>query len=167
MNNDSFREHLEAHAAEIKQTVAQLYSRLPLPAPPASELQQAVNTSLAATKAHEVELDKLRAERDQLEEQLENAAIRYIAAEKKLDRMKSEAVAKLEQHGLDTGVNAGDSATGTRRAETRDQSELTARLQSACKEAEAVANVQKAQLEKLEAENSSMLVQITALSNKA
>lgn len=52
---------------------------------------------MAEEKATIVELEKALSERQQFEEQLEAASLRYMMAEKKLDRARSMTVAKLEK----------------------------------------------------------------------
>lgn len=47
-----------------------------------------------------MKLDRLNSEKDQLSEQLNTATLRYFKAEKKLDRVKSAQVQKLEKQAL-------------------------------------------------------------------
>lgn len=68
--------------------------------PDSSELQSRISNLLAAQKDYHVKLDRLSSEKDQLSEQLNTATLRYFKAEKKLDRVKSAQVQKLEKQAL-------------------------------------------------------------------
>ncbi|MBE3044551.1 hypothetical protein IMZ48_18680, partial [Candidatus Bathyarchaeota archaeon] len=65
-----------------------------------SELQSRISKLLAAQKDYHVKLDRLNSEKDQLSEQLNTATLRYFKAEKRLDRVKSVQVQKLERQAL-------------------------------------------------------------------
>ena len=112
-----------------------------------------------------VKLDRLRTEKDEISERLETASLRYIKAEKRLDRAKSSAVAKLEQQAIaGTGNSAG---SGIGKVEDTDV-EMTngieaesAASQTAYKEAAAIVAQQKKQLENISAENKSLTEQLT------
>lgn len=116
-----------------------------------------------------VKVDRLRKEKEELSERLETASLRYIKAEKRLDRAKSSAVAKLEQQAIaGTGNSAGSGIGGV---ENTGDTEMTngieeenAASQSAYKEASAVIAKQKEQLEVVTAENKSLTEQLTAVS---
>ncbi|KAI9830985.1 MAG: E3 ubiquitin-protein ligase bre1 [Phylliscum demangeonii] len=154
-----FQEHLRSHSETIKATVAQLFEKLPHPSDPVVEdLQTRVALLLAAEKEHEAEVDRLRAERDGLEERIENASLRYMVAEKKIDRMKSQAVAKLEQQNLATSRPAKKATADSVAVE-----EVDVGAEAARKEAVAVAEKQKEQIDKLEAENEKLTERVTTL----
>lgn len=68
--------------------------------PESSELQSRISNLLSAQKDYHVKLDRLNSEKDQLSEQLNTATLRYFKAEKKLDRVKSAQVQKLEKQAL-------------------------------------------------------------------
>lgn len=65
-----------------------------------TELQSRISKLLASQKDYHVKLDRLNSEKDQLSEQLNTATLRYFKAEKKLDRVKSAQVQKLEKQAL-------------------------------------------------------------------
>jgi E3 ubiquitin-protein ligase BRE1 len=116
-----------------------------------------------------VKVDRLRAEKEELSERLETASLRYIKAEKRLDRAKSSAVAKLEQQAIaGTGNSAGSGIGGVENAAdvemTNGIEEENAASQTAYKEASAVIAKQKEQLEAVNAENKSLTEQLTAAS---
>ncbi|KAI9887785.1 MAG: E3 ubiquitin-protein ligase bre1 [Watsoniomyces obsoletus] len=160
-DNSQFQEHLQAHSDNIKSTLSRLFQKWPQsPAPDLAQLQKRVNHMLAAEKQHEVEATRLRSERDQLNERLENASQRYIAAEKQLDRLKSQAVADLAKRGLigsDAVITASSGGAN---------GDVNVTLDIAHKEAVAVAEKHKEHVTKLEAENANLTEQVTALTAK-
>ena len=80
--------------------------------PEVSELQGRIAQLLAAEKGHITELEKTRLERDEYIDRLEKASLRYMLAEKRLDRAKSATVAKLEKQAIFGGSNAQGSGLG-------------------------------------------------------
>ena len=114
-----------------------------------------------------VKVDRLRAEKEELSERLETASLRYIKAEKRLDRAKSSAVAKLEQQAIaGTGNSAGSGIGGIENGVdiemTNGIEEESTASQTAFKEVSAVVAKQKEQLDAVNAENKSLLEQLTA-----
>ena len=129
---------------------------------------------LEAEKGHIVELERSRLEKEKLVERLEDASLRYMIAEKKLDRSKSATVAKLERQAIAGGAsNTGSGLGGTGQEATNGQTEAKAdngeeliEAEEARKVAVAASAKQKAQLESLEAENEKLTAQITTLNTK-
>ena len=158
-DNERFESHLASHSKDIKSTISQLFKSFAKFTPDVRELQARVSKLLASEKAHATELDRVRAEKEQLEERLENASLRYMVAEKKLDRAKSQSVAKLERQAIFAGNNeAGGEAVN--KTEASDAVNGTAGHRDGSgdadvgrREAIAVTAKQKEQLEKLESEN--------------
>lgn len=176
-DNETFEKHLESRSAEISSAISRLFSRSPNSSPQISELQGRIAKLLASEKSHITELEKHRLEKEQLVERLENASLRYMIAEKKLDRSKSATVARIERqavaggrsetsNGLGGGTELsgeGHSDAGKLRTENGDDH---TEVQEARKEAVAAVAKQKEQLEALEAENNKLTAQVTALNNK-
>lgn len=175
-NSEDFQDHLQSHAKAIKLTVSQIFNNIPrASSPDASHLQERIVSLLAAEKEHEAEVDRLRSERDQLEEQLGNASLRYMMAERKLDRMKSQAVQNLEQQSTlggssqsGSGVSTVGQTAGVGKKDTSpgDASEINAEIETARKEAVAVSEKQREQLDKLEAANENLTERVTTLTVK-
>lgn len=122
---------------------------------------------MAAQKEYVVKVDRLSKEKEELSERLETASLRYIKAEKKLDRSKSSAVAKLEKQAIaGTGNSAGSGIGGVEnRADiemTNGISEDNKASQAAYEEASAVVSKQKEQLETLAVENKTLSADLTA-----
>jgi E3 ubiquitin-protein ligase BRE1 len=164
---------LAAKGKEIKSKLSTFFTNITATrgssTPDIQDLQTKLAKLLSSQKEYMVKVDRLRAEKEELSERLETASLRYIKAEKRLDRAKSSAVAKLEQQAIaGTGNNAssgiGVVENGTDIEMTNGIDEENAASQTAYKEASAVVAKQKEQLEAVNAENKSLTEQLTAAS---
>ncbi len=169
---DDFEKHLKSRSDDIRDIISRLVAKSPTGPPEVADLQSQLARKLAEEKSTLSELNKALSEKQQLEESLEEASLRYMVAEKKLDRARSVTVAKLEkQYILGAQRPGGDSASGNREEppstngatptgeRTPESDEFYSRLS-------AVSEKQKDQLQKLEAENANLLAQITDISIK-
>lgn len=169
---DNFEKHLKSRSDDIRDIISRLVAKSPTGPPEVVDLQSQLARKLVEEKATLSELNKALSEKQQLEESLEEASLRYMVAEKKLDRARSVTVAKLEkQYILGAQRPGGDSASGNREEppstngatptgeRTPESDEFYSRLS-------AVSEKQKEQLQKLEAENANLLGQITDISIK-
>ncbi|TPX14290.1 uncharacterized protein E0L32_005486 [Thyridium curvatum] len=159
-DSKDFQKHLGEKAKSIKSSVDSLLGRLAASGGPAkseaSDLQSQLNTVLASVKEYHVQVERLNSEKESLSEQLDTATLRYIKAEKKLDRAKSAQVQKLEQQALANATSrpapgAGENGSGS--VESSAQNEA---LQLEYQEAVAVIAKQKEQVELLRSENKSL-----------
>lgn len=116
-------------------------------------------------------------EKDEYIDRLEKASLRYMLAEKRLDRAKSATVAKLEKQGTLGGGNTQGSGSGGGNEGAGSGQDEGANLKSengedlfeaeqARKEAIAASAKQKEQIEVLEAENKKLTTQVTTLNNR-
>ncbi|KAI9818534.1 MAG: E3 ubiquitin-protein ligase bre1 [Pycnora praestabilis] len=178
VNNEKFEEHLQSRSQDIQSTISQLFTKLPQASPDVVELQSRLANLLAAEKSHIAELDRARAEKEQLEDRLENASLRYMVAEKKLDRSKSATVAKLEKQAILGGGNdsgsgiggggGGGEGSGKVKSEgpggpngVAEGGEVIADAESERREAIAVSQKRQEQIQKLEAENEKLTGEVT------
>ncbi len=173
-DSEVFKEHLRSRSTDISSAISQLFSSAPASAPEVSQYQSRIAQLLEAEKGHIIELEKNRLEKEKLVERLEDASLRYMIAEKKLDRAKSATVAKLEKQALAGGQNdAGSHVGGNGQESTDGQIESKAvngeellEAEEARKEAVAESAKRKEQLESLEAENAVLTAQVTTLNNR-
>ncbi|KAJ5471092.1 hypothetical protein N7530_008449 [Penicillium desertorum] len=147
---EEFEKHLKSRSEDIRAIISQVQSKSNAPAD-ISEVQTRLAKKLAEEKVAIAELEKTLAEKQQLEESLEEASLRYLVAEKKLDRAKSLTVAKLEKQ-QSMGTPAG---------------ERNPELEEANNKLTAISEKQKEQVRQLEAENASLLGQITEIKVKS
>lgn len=176
-DNETFEKHLESRSAEISSAISRLFNGLSNSSPQISELQGRIAKLLASEKSHITELEKHRLEKEQLVERLENASLRYMIAEKKLDRSKSVTVARIERQAVAGGRPEASNGLGVvteisgevhsdaGKSKIENGDDHT-EAEEARKEAVAAISKQKEQLEALEAENNRLTAQVTALSNK-
>jgi len=179
-DNTKFEEHLQSRSQDISLAISHLFASPQSPSPEVTDLQTRLSNLLAAEKSHIVELEKSRLEKEQLEERLENASLRYMVAEKKLERAKSAAVARLERQAIlggrsESGSGLGGAGDGSANAKNdstggvngiAENTDSATDAESGRKEAIAVAEKQKEQIEKLENENERLTGQLTALNVK-
>lgn len=114
-----------------------------------------------------VKVDRLTSDKDSLSEQLNNATLRYMKAERRLDRVKSAQVQKLEQQALASSTTR--SATGADQANGTSTDESSGNYASqklALQELNAVAEKQKEQLESALAQNKSLQAELTTLQTR-
>ena len=172
-DSPAFNAHLKSRSTEITSAISKLFARTTASVPEVSRLQGRIAELLTAEKGHIVELEKSRLEKDKLVERLEDASLRYMLAEKKLDRSKSVTVAKLEKQAISGGRNETGSGLGGAQESTNghvdskpDNSEEFVEVEEARREAVAASAKRKEQLESLEAENEKLSAQVTTLSNR-
>jgi E3 ubiquitin-protein ligase BRE1 len=164
---ESFEKHLKARSEDIREIVSQLQAHSANGPPEVSEVQSQLAKKLAEEKVTISELEKTLSEKQQLEESLEAASLRYMVAERKLDRARSLTVAKLEKQFLMGAQRTGAEATPTKREESSPVNggtpvaDRNPELEEANNRLTAVTEKQKEQLQKLETENASLLSQIT------
>ncbi|ESZ93723.1 hypothetical protein SBOR_5908 [Sclerotinia borealis F-4128] len=166
-----FSDHLASKGIEIKSKLHTIFTNVAAargkPSADLKDLQAKVTKMLASQKDYLVTVERLRNEKEELNERLESASLRYIKAEKRLDRLRSDAVRKEEAkalyHSTANGVRAEN---GTDTEMTNGIAEDKEANQSAYKEAQAVVEKQKEQLEAMAAENKSLTEQITSASIK-
>ncbi|KAL8796059.1 MAG: hypothetical protein Q9195_001635 [Heterodermia aff. obscurata] len=132
------------------------------------DLQSRISQLLAAEKIHITELDKSRKENENLEERLETASLRYMLAEKKLDRVKSTTVQRLERQAISGGKSESGSGLGgaADSDESKVDTEALFEAEKGRKEAVASFEKQKEHLAALEADNEKLTAQVTTLENR-
>lgn len=168
---EKFQSHLTARSEDIRAIISQVQSKASHAPAELSEVQTRLAKKLSEEKVTIAELEKTLAEKQQLEESLEGASLRYLVAEKKLDRAKSMTVAKLEKQQLMSAQRPGDTAQPKRDESSPANGgtpvpERDSELEEAHSKLKAISEKQKDQVQKLEAENASLLNQITEVKVK-
>jgi len=144
--SEDFQSHLASKAKEIKSKLSHIFTNLASSRGNQSsdlqDLQAKLTKIMASQKEYVVKVDRLTSEKEELSERLETATLKYIKAEKKLDRAKSTAVAKMEQQAImGTGNSAGSGIGSVENGDTEMAngiSEESEASQTAYKEAAAV-----------------------------
>lgn len=164
---EEFESHLGDKAVTIKQKIEDLFTLLSASrgqvAPNISDLQAQVNSLLAKQKDFLVKLDRLTADKDSLSGQLDTATLRYMKAERKLDRIKSAQVQKLEQQAVAQATSRPSGSDQQNGMDIDSPNIGSEALQIALGEATAIADKRKEQLEAALAETRSLQEQLTTL----
>lgn len=108
-------------------------------------------------------------EKQQLSDRLDTATHRYLVAEKKIDRFKSQQVQKLEQSAVATTVKEETPSAGVKKEVTNGttpEPAVSEELETARSQAVAEASKRKAQLEDVEKENKKLTEELSALKVK-
>ena len=168
-----FEKYLKSRSDAISSTISQLFTQRTSTPPEISALQARIVQLLSTEKRYLNDVEESRLEKKQLEERLESASIRYMVAEKKLDRAKSITVAKLERQTIggrsegSNGLGGGSASGGTDLVNGQSEnSERLAVSEGARKEAVAASAKKQEQLELLGVENEKLTAQATSLSTK-
>jgi E3 ubiquitin-protein ligase BRE1 len=173
-DNEVFSAHLSERSQKIKDAISDIFGRIPTASPEVLSLQSQLAAALAEEKIAIAKCQGLDSEKQQLTDRLETASYRYLKAEKAVERAKSLQVQKLERQAMFGGN--GDVSPGTsKRAATPIKHESNGELENgissgesdtARKEALAVAEQRKKQLEDLEAENDRLTNDLSAARTK-
>ena len=172
-DSETFKKHLESRSRDILSVMTRLFSNSTRRSPDILQLQSRLSQLLADEKQHVLQLETYQTEKQELEDRLESASLRYMVAEKKLDRAKSTTVAKLEKQALLGAQKSSDEDGGPFKREESlsngvvENGDAMAELEESHNRTLAVSQKQKEQIEKLEVENSKLTTQFTELSAKA
>jgi E3 ubiquitin-protein ligase BRE1 len=114
--------------------------------PPIEDLENQLKELLANQKTYIAQIERLNAEKENISEQLDSATLRYMKAERKVDRARSVQVQRLEQQALAKATAQPAPATSENGTEGQSSADLEA-LQLRYNEATAAAAKVKEQLE--------------------
>ncbi|KAK4975045.1 E3 ubiquitin-protein ligase bre1 [Elasticomyces elasticus] len=176
-NSELFSEHLHTRSDNIRSAIVDLFGRLPSASPEVESLRRQLNAMLAKEKEHAVQLREAMDEQESYNEKWMAAVERYMTAEKKLDRVKSAQVLKIERQANGGSNGEASSPTTTKKAGTPVKSEqetngelsngiASAETEALHREALAVAERQKAQVLEIEAENERLTNDLSAARTK-
>ncbi|KAI1128075.1 ubiquitin ligase protein BRE1 [Nemania abortiva] len=170
-DTEEFESHLDNKASEIKSKLETLFSHIASNrgniTPNIVDLESKVNNLLANQKELVVKVERLTSDKDSLSEQLNNATLRYMKAERRLDRVKSAQVQKLEQQALASSTTRSATSADQANGIGADESNGNYASQKlALQELNAVAEKQKEQLEGVLAQNKSLQAELTSLQTR-
>ncbi|KAJ4302604.1 E3 ubiquitin-protein ligase bre1 [Kalmusia sp. IMI 367209] len=169
-DNETLRKHLSGRKDKILSGLATLFAKFPPASPEVASLQQQMSKLLAAEKEHICEMQRVGTEKEQMSERLVAATHRYMIAEKKIDRLKSQQIQKLESQAVASSVTVKEEMPSvTNGAEPMNgvtpslPAEETA---TEWKQAKAEATRRKEHIEQLEADNKKLTEEVSALNLK-
>ena len=168
-----FDRHLRQKSDQIKKAISQLFSDHGHPEPELARLRQVIVQLISKQKSLSVERQSLENQTVLLEERLENASMRYMMAEKKVDRMKSLPVQKLEAQAMQPPKTeeeidaAADPMLEGSKQVNGIQLPSSAEADAARREAIASRDTTKEHLDKLAEENRRLQDDLTAAKSKS
>ncbi|EMD67589.1 hypothetical protein GGP41_007463 [Bipolaris sorokiniana] len=169
-DNEAFKQHLSKRREKILSSLSSLFAKFPAASPEVAQLQKKLSELLASEKDHVIRLQQVATEKEQLSDRLDTATHRYLVAEKKLDRLKSAQVQKLEQQAVGTSTLTKEeppsTSNGTDAANGTSPGPISEELETAKNQALAEAAKRKEHLEQIEQENKKLTEEITTLKVK-
>ncbi|KAJ4337573.1 E3 ubiquitin-protein ligase bre1 [Didymella glomerata] len=168
-DSESFRKHLSKRKETILSSLSGLFAKYPPRSPDVADLERQLSELLAAQKQHVAQSQKIMTEKGQLSDRLDTATHRYLVAEKKIDRFKSQQVQKLEQSAVASAVKEETPSAGVKKEATNGttpEPAVSEELETAKAQAVAEASKRKAQLEDVEKENKKLTEELSALKVK-
>ncbi|KAL6706702.1 E3 ubiquitin-protein ligase bre1 [Coniothyrium glycines] len=167
--SQTFKEHLAGRKDKIVSSLTGLFAKYPPSSPEVAQLQQKMSQLLANEKEHVVQLQKVMTEKEQLSDRLDTATHRYLVAEKKIDRLKSQQVQKLEQQAVASSTVKEETpaaTNGINAAKNGSPGPASEEVESARNQAVAEVAKRKEQLEQIEQENKKLTEEVSALKIK-
>lgn len=161
-DNETFSGHLADRTEKIKSALTGLFSKIPTASPEVAELQQQVSGLLALEKDHINQLQQITSEKEELAERFDKATHRYMIAEKKMDRMKSVQVRKLEEQAVATSVKE-EPPSASKAAEPNGVNGVSNEEAEALRGASKEVAMRREQVQQLEAKNKELSEQVNAL----
>ena len=139
-------------------------------------MQSRIRTLLVNEQANKVEIARLEKELESANSRLTEATVKYLTAEKKVDRLKSQTLARIERQAM-SNAGAGPESRDTKltdeeqSAKDREISEKVAEghyadVEQARKEAQAIASKQKEEIQRLQVDNHRLSGEVTTFTIK-
>ncbi|ERT02026.1 hypothetical protein HMPREF1624_00321 [Sporothrix schenckii ATCC 58251] len=148
-----FQKHIGEKTKLVKTRLETLLNRLSgfreAIKPEVVQMESQIKHLLAAQKDYALKLERLETDKDDISQQLDTATLRYIKAEKRIDRMRSAQVQKMEEKALaHVTARPAPAENGNADQPAANSASLDA-LQGKYDESLAVINKQKEQLDKI------------------
>jgi E3 ubiquitin-protein ligase BRE1 len=172
VDSQNFEEHLASRSSDIQRAISAIYSKAPAAPPEVQALQQRVNELLAQEKGYINEVQRLSGEIDSVTKRLDDAVLRYMVAEKRLDKAKSAVVANIEKQGqlgaTVTKQETEDKVNGEAMNGVKSEAPAVVNEEAERERVEAVALAAKAkeQLAQLEEQNLKLTTELTTAKAK-
>lgn len=179
-NVASFSEHLASKRNHIISNLTSLFKTLKATVNGSTsekigEFRARIGELLALEKSYLANIERLEKEKEEVTSQLTTATIKYMTAEKRMDRLKSQSLAKIERQAMNNSTTSSDARQecGTTDMSAKDR-DIDARMSDghfadadqARKEAQAIASKQKEEIQQLQADNTRLSEQVTTFTIK-
>ena len=141
------------------------------------EMQARIRELLVNEQANKVEIARLEKEVESAGARLTEATVKYLTAEKKVDRLKSQTLAKIERQAMfnsSAGPEQQKESHMTDEQQSARDREISAKMaeghfadvEQARKEAQAIASKQKEEIQQLQVDNARLSEQVTTFTIK-
>ena len=179
----TFAEHLKDKRDQITKSLDELFKAIKSGAnlreesERIEEMQTRIRQLLVNEQANKVEIARLEKEVESANARLTEATVKYLTAEKKVDRFKSQTLARIERQAMN-GANAGQEpqkdTNMTEEQQSAKDRDIGAKMadghladvEQARKEAQAIASKQKEEIQQLQADNARLSEQVTTFTIK-
>jgi E3 ubiquitin-protein ligase BRE1 len=179
----SFADHLREKRDHITKCLNDLFrtlksgSNLKDESERIEEMQARLRQLLVNEQANKVEIARLEKEVESANARLTEATVKYLTAEKKVDRLKSQTLAKIERQAMfnsGAGSEPPKDTSLTDEQQSAKDRELSAKMaeghfadvEQARKEAQAIASKQKEEIQQLQVDNARLSEQVTTFTIK-
>jgi E3 ubiquitin-protein ligase BRE1 len=179
----SFADHLKEKRDHITKSLKVLFktiksgSNLKEESERIEEMQDRIRGLLVNEQANKVEIARLEKEVESANARLTEATVKYLTAEKKVDRLKSQTLAKIERQAMFNANAGGESQKDTKMTDEEQSAkdrEINAKMaeghyadvEQARKEAQAIASKQKEEIQQLQVDNARLSEQVTTFTIK-
>lgn len=160
------KKHLAGRKEKILTSLSGLFATYSPSSPEVADLQRKLSKLLATEKDHLVRLQRLATEKDQLSGRLDTATHRYLLAEKRIDRLKSSQVQKLEQQAVASNSvkeETPSATNGTEGVNGGSPGPVSEEVEAARNQAVVEATKRKEQLDQIALENKKLTEEVSAL----
>ncbi|KAK9457501.1 BRE1 E3 ubiquitin ligase-domain-containing protein [Dipodascopsis uninucleata] len=166
-NTEEYSKHLEKRRDTILQSLAPIFASLQPQSAEADLKSLYDNLSEVSSKVKvlKTENERLRDEKEDLQRRLTDATFKFMLAEKKLDRLKSSTLAKIERSSISSAVKREGSASTELKAKTEVKQETSEEkvINKAQQESDAVIRKQSDEIRSLKEKIGSMSDEISKL----
>ena len=177
----TFADHLKEKRNHITAALKKLFETLKANGSPMKaesdridELQGKIRSLLINEKANKVEIARLEKEVEGANSRLTEATVKYLTAEKKVDRLKSQTLAKIERQAMFNSSAGADPKKDNEEQRSEKDREISAKVaegqfadvEQARKEAQAIAGKLKEDITQLQVDNAKLSEQVTTFTIK-
>ena len=179
----SFADHLKDKRDHITKSLQELFAAIKSgthfkeESVRVEEMQARIRELLVNEQANKVEIARLEKEVESANARLTDATVKYLTSEKKVDRLKSHTLAKIERQAMfsaNAGSESQKDAPMTDEQQSAKDREISAKMaeghfadvEQARKVAQAIASKQKEEIQQLQVDNARLSEQVTTFTIK-
>ncbi|KAK7206310.1 hypothetical protein BZA70DRAFT_131099 [Myxozyma melibiosi] len=169
-NHEEYSQHLTSKRNLILQTLTPIFASMQPATPEAMDvknLQSQLSDFAAQISVVKIENERLKDEREDLEQRLTAATFKFMSAEKKMDRLKSSTLAKIERTTAPVQVKKEEPVEEKAEAEKKPSAEIDEEMIKKIKqESDAIIQKQSEEMKALHAKVLSLQDELAKLDLK-